>query len=363
MSHLANRHFNFSAGPAALPEPVLQQAQDELLNFHNSGASIMEISHRSAECQAMAAQAEHDLRTLLNISDDYAVLFLHGGASLQFSAIPLNLIGDKKSADYVNTGHWSSKAIKEAQRFTTVNTVASSKEQHFSCIPSFDQWQLNSDAAYLHYAANETIGGVEFCWTPQVDVPLVVDMSSTLLSRPINVDDFDLIYAGAQKNIGPAGLAIVIIRKTLLGKAAKQCPSLLNYQIAADNDSMYNTPPVFAWYMAGLSFQWLKAQGGLSAMETRNRRKAKKLYHAIDSSDFYSNPVAIDSRSLMNIPFTLQDAALDATFLKESKAAGLLSLKGHRAVGGMRASLYNAVSEEAVDALIDFMQAFEQRYG
>jgi phosphoserine aminotransferase len=357
------RCYNFCAGPASLPEPVLEIARDDMLDWHGKGLSLMEMSHRSDEVVGVAKHAEQTLRTLLGIPDDYAVLFLQGGASTQFSAVPLNLLGDKAGADYVNTGQWSKKAIEEAQRYGEVNVVASGKDSNFSTIPPQSGWQLGADPAYLHYVANETIGGVEFFWTPQVDVPLVTDMSSTILSRAIRVEDYGVIYAGAQKNIGPAGLTLVIVRRDLLGKAHPLCPAMLNWQIAADNDSMYNTPPTYALYLAGLVFDWLVEQGGVSAIEVVNRRKAEKLYAAIDGSDFYSNPVEIASRSLMNVPFILANADLDKLFLQESEAAGLLNLKGHRSVGGMRASIYNAVSEEAVDALIAFMQDFEQRNG
>ena len=357
------RCYNFCAGPASLPEPVLEIARDEMLDWHGKGLSLMEMSHRSPEVVGVAERAEQTLRNLLGISDDYAVLFLQGGASTQFSAVPLNLLGDRVSADYINTGQWSKKAIAEAKRYCDVNVAASSEDTNFSTIPPRDSWQLGADAAYLHYTPNETIGGVEYFWTPQVPVPLVADMSSTILSRPINVDDFGVIYAGAQKNIGPAGLTLVIVRRDLLGSADAKCPAMLNWQTAADNDSMYNTPPTYALYLAGLVFDWLARGGGLEAMGAINRRKAQKLYAAIDGSDFYANPVELASRSLMNIPFTLADAALDKQFLQESEAAGLLSLKGHRSVGGMRASIYNAVSEAAVDALIAFMQDFEQRNG
>ena len=357
------RCYNFCAGPASLPESVLQIARDDMLDWHGKGLSLMEMSHRSDEFVGVAQHAEQTLRSLLGISDDYAVLFLQGGASTQFSAVPLNLLGDKRGADYVNTGQWSKKAIEEAQRYGEVNVVASSKDSNFCTIPAQHSWQLGADPAYLHYVANETIGGVEFFWTPPGEVPLVADMSSTILSRQIRVDDFSVIYAGAQKNIGPAGLTLVIVRRDLLGKAHSLCPAMLNWQVAADNDSMYNTPPTFALYLAALVFDWLVEQGGLSAMETLNRRKAQKLYAAIDGSDFYSNPVEIPSRSLMNVPFILANADLDKVFLQESEAAGLLNLKGHRSVGGMRASVYNAVTEEAVDTLIAFMQDFEQRNG
>ena len=358
-----SRSFNFCAGPAALPEPVLEIAREDMLNWHGCGLSFMEMSHRSAEVVGVAEHAERTLRKLLSITDDYAVLFLQGGASTQFSAVPLNLLGGSPSADYVNTGQWSKKAIAEARRFGAVNVVASSEETQFSTIPDSELWQLDSDAAYLHYTPNETIGGVEFSWVPRVNVPLVGDMSSTILSRPVAVEEYGAIYAGAQKNIGPAGLTLVIVRRDLLGKAHALCPAMLNWQTADENDSMYNTPPTFSLYLAALVFDWLEEQGGLTVMEALNRRKAEKLYMAIDSSDFYANPVELASRSLMNIPFTLADANLDKAFLSESEAAGLLNLKGHRSVGGMRASVYNAVPEAAVDALIAFMQGFEARYG
>lgn len=356
-----SRCYNFCAGPAALPEAVLEIAREDMLEWHGKGLSLMEMSHRSPEFVGVAEHAEQTLRDLLGISADYAVLFLQGGASTQFAAVPLNLMGDKGSADYVNTGQWSKKAIAEAKRFGAVNVVASSEDTNFSTIPPRDSWQLGADAAYLHYTPNETIGGVEYFWTPQVDVPLVVDMSSTILSRPIDVAEYGVIYAGAQKNIGPAGLTLVVVRRDLLGRASAACPTMLDWKVAADNDSMYNTPPTFAIYLADLVFSWLQQLGGLQAMEAINRRKAGKLYRAIDDSSFYANPVELASRSLMNVPFTLADDSLDKLFLQESEAAGLLNLKGHRSVGGMRASLYNAVSEEAVDALIAFMQDFEQR--
>lgn len=358
---MSKRKFNFCAGPAALPEEVLQQAAGELVDFRGAGLSVMEMSHRSAEIVAIAEQAEKDFRELLDISDDYAVLFVQGGASTQFSAVPLNLLAGKTTADYVNTGQWSKKAIKEAGKYCQVNVVASSEQDNFTTIPDFDSWQLSQDAAYLHYTPNETIGGVEYFWTPKVDVPLVADMSSTILSRPIDVSEFGVIYAGAQKNIGPAGLTIVVVRKDLLGQANALCPTMLDYKTAADNESMYNTPPTYSIYLAGLVFQWLKNKGGLAAMEKINRAKAEKLYAYVDGSDFYANPVDKACRSLMNIPFTLADDSLDKAFLAQADEAGLLNLKGHRSVGGMRASIYNAVSEEAVDALIDFMKDFESR--
>lgn len=357
------RSYNFCAGPAALPEEVLLRAQQEMLDWNGHGLSVMEMSHRSKEFVAIAEQAEADFRELLNISDDYAVLFVQGGATTQFSSVPLNLLGDKGSADYLNTGQWSKKAIAEAKRYCDVNVVADATDSNFSMIPAFDSWQLNKDAAYLHYTPNETIGGVEFHWVPQVEVPLVADMSSTILSRPIDVSQFGVIYAGAQKNIGPAGLTIAIVRRDLIGNAHAMTPSMLDYAVIDKGDSMTNTPPTYTWYLAGLVFDWLKQRGGLSAQADINERKAKALYGAIDASDFYANPVELASRSWMNVPFTLADAALDKTFLAEAGEAGLLNLGGHRSVGGMRASIYNAVSEEAVQALIDFMAGFEKRHG
>ncbi len=358
-----SRKYNFCAGPAALPEAVLQQAQQEILDWHGVGMSIMEMSHRSDEFVAVASEAERDLRELLSISDDYAVLFLQGGASTQFAAVPLNLMPTGGSADYVHTGQWSKKAIAEAKRYGNVNVVADAAESNYSTIPAFDSWSLDPNAAYLHYTPNETIGGVEFFWEPDVNVPLVADMSSTILSRPIDVNKFGVIYAGAQKNIGPAGLTIAIVRRDLLGNSQAGCPVMLDYKTAADNDSMYNTPPTYSIYLAGLVFKWLKGQGGLAAMEQINRRKASKLYDYIDNSGFYANPVELASRSLMNVPFTLADAALDKQFLVQAEAAGLMNLKGHRSVGGMRASIYNAVGEDAVDALIDFMREFARSNG
>ena len=333
------RCYNFCAGPAALPQAVLEQARDELLDWHGAGLSIMEMSHRSAEIVGIAERAEATLRELMGIGDEYAVLFLQGGASTQFAAVPLNLLGENGTADYVNTGQWSKKAIAEGKRFGSVNVAASSEDTNFTTIPPRDTWKLSADAAYLHYTPNETIGGVEYFWVPEATAPLVVDMSSTILSRPINVADYGVIYAGAQKNIGPAGLTLVIVRRDLLGRAVSHCPAMLNWKTAADNDSMYNTPPTYALYLAGLVFEWLKAQGGLEAIGAINRRKAGKLYAAIDNSAFYANPVEVPSRSLMNVPFTLADDSLDKVFLAEAEQAGLLNLKGHRSVGGMRASI------------------------
>ncbi|MBK1692830.1 3-phosphoserine/phosphohydroxythreonine transaminase [Ectothiorhodospira mobilis] len=356
------RVYNFSAGPAVLPEPVLERARDEMLDWNGTGMSVMEMSHRGKAFVSIAERAEQDLRDLMRVPEDYRVLFLQGGASAQFAAIPMNLLGERRRADYVNTGAWSKKAIAEARKYAEVNVVASSEADGFTTIPPFDTWQRDPQAAYLHYTPNETIGGLEFPWIPDSgDVPLVADMSSTILSRPVDVSRFGLIYAGAQKNIGPAGLTLVIVHDDLIGHAAPQVPSVLDYRVQAEAGSMSNTPPTYGWYLAGLVFQWLKAQGGLEEMETLNRRKAQKLYNAIDNSAFYSNPVEPSARSLMNVPFTLADPELDGVFLKEAEQAGLVNLKGHRSVGGMRASLYNAMPEAGVDALVDFMADFEQR--
>ena len=355
------RCFNFCAGPAALPEAVLAKAQSEMLDWQGRGLSVMEMSHRSEEFVSIASAAEKNLRSLLNISDDYAVLFLQGGATQQFSAIPMNLLNGAKTANYLNTGQWSKKAIKEAGKYCEVNLVASSESDNFASIPARDSWNIDETGAYFHYTPNETIGGVEFFEEPDVSMPLVADMSSTILSRPVDVNRYGLIYAGAQKNIGPSGLTIVIVRRDLLGNAASFTPSMLDYKVHDEAGSMSNTPPAFAWYMAGLVFEWLLEQGGLSAMEEINKRKASKLYGFIDEHPFYANPVAIENRSRMNVPFTLANSDLDKTFLAESEDAGLLNLKGHRSVGGMRASIYNAVPETAVDALIDFMQTFASK--
>lgn len=357
-----SRSFNFCAGPAALPEAVLAKAQSDLLNWQGRGLSVMEMSHRSEEFVGIATAAEQNLRKLLNISDDYGVLFLQGGATQQFSAIPLNLLNGAKTANYLNTGQWSKKAIKEAGKYCDVNVVASSEAGNFANIPARESWNVDEAGAYFHYTPNETIGGVEFFAEPEVDMPLVADMSSTILSRSIDVNRYGLIYAGAQKNIGPSGLTIVIVRRDLLGNAHGLTPSMLDYKVHDGADSMSNTPPAFAWYMAGLVFEWLLEQGGLSAMEEINLRKSGKLYDFIDEHPFYANPVAKDCRSRMNVPFTLADSELDKKFLAESEAEGLLNLKGHRSVGGMRASIYNAVPEAAVDTLIDFMRNFASKY-
>ncbi|PJA31545.1 MAG: 3-phosphoserine/phosphohydroxythreonine transaminase [Zetaproteobacteria bacterium CG_4_9_14_3_um_filter_53_7] len=354
------RKFNFSAGPAMLPTAVIERAQAEMLDWNGSGMSVMEMSHRGKEYMSIAAKAEKDLRDVMGIPDNYKVLFLQGGASSQFAAIPLNLMGDKKSADYINTGMWSKKAISEAKRYGTVNIAADTSGDGFTSVPTQAELKLNPDAAYVHYTPNETIGGVEFDYIPETNgVPLIADMSSTILSRPIDVSKFGMIYAGAQKNIGPAGLTIVIIRDDLLGKASDITPTMFNYTVQVENDSMYNTPATYSWYVAGLVFEWLKEQGGLEGMAVVNKRKADKLYAAIDATDFYGSPVAKNARSWMNVPFTLADAELDAAFLKGASERGLVTLKGHRSVGGMRASIYNAMPEAGVDALVAWMQEFE----
>ena len=352
--------YNFSAGPAVLPKAVLQQAQAELCDWHGSGMSVMEMSHRGKEYMGIQAQAEADLRELMGIPANYKVLFLQGGASQQFAMVPLNLLRGKLSADYVNTGEWSKKAISEAKKFSHVNVAANNADKNCSYVPAFDTWKRDSAAAYLHYTPNETIGGVEFNWVPNITtLPLVADMSSSILSRAVDVSKFGLIYAGAQKNIGPAGLTIVIVRDDLVGHAPSGLPAMLDYQTHAENDSMYNTPPTYGIYMAGLVFQWLKKNGGINAMETANIAKAKLLYDAINNSaGFYVCPVAVPDRSRMNIPFTLDNAALDGEFLKQADARGLLQLKGHRSVGGMRASIYNAMPLAGVQALVDFMHEF-----
>ncbi|MGI9304999.1 MAG: 3-phosphoserine/phosphohydroxythreonine transaminase [Gammaproteobacteria bacterium] len=356
--------YNFSAGPAVLPAPVLQRARDEMLDWRGCGASVMEMSHRSSEFMSIAERAEADLRELLAIPADYHVLFLQGGASSQFAMVPLNLLRGHGRADYINTGHWSKKAIAEARRFCDVNVAASSQDTNFTSIPPLADWRLSRDAAYVHYTPNETIGGVEFHWMPDIgDKPLAADLSSTILSRPVDVSRFGVIYAGAQKNIGPAGLTVVVARKDLIAESPSDAPTMMSYHAHAAAGSMLNTPPVYAWYIAGLVFEWLKGQGGLEAMRERNARKATRLYRAIDDSDFYRNPVEPASRSWMNVPFTLVDDTLDKRFLREAADNGLQNLKGHRSVGGMRASIYNAMPEDGVKALTAFMAEFERRNG
>lgn len=350
-----------------MPTEVLQKAQAELLDWQGLGASVMEISHRSGDYVAVATQAEQNLRQLLDISDDYAVLFLQGGAALQFASVPLNLLNGGV-ADYLDTGAWSSKAYKEALRYQSaglgrVNLVASGADSRYTEVPEHPTWQLSDNARYFHYCSNETIHGVQIFDTPKVDVPIVADMSSNILSAPIDVNDFGLIYAGAQKNIGPAGLTLVIVRKDLLEQVSPWCPSVMNYKAQMEADSMLNTPATFSWYLAGLVFEWLLAQGGVAHIAKINEQKADLLYGTIDASSFYHNDVKRAYRSVMNVPFRLADETLDKLFLQKSQAAGLLNLKGHRAVGGMRASIYNAVSLQAVQALVDFMVDFEKTHG
>ena len=357
--------FNFSAGPAVLPKQVLQRAADEMLDWHGSGMSVMEMSHRGPEFIAIAEKAEADLRRLLGIPDDYEVLFLQGGAVGENAFVPMNLLGDSKVIDFVNTGEWSKKSIKEAKKYAQVNVAASGEDKHFTYVPARETWKLSSDAAYVHVCTNETIGGVEYHWTPDVGVvPLVADMSSHILSRPIDVSKYGVIYAGAQKNAGPAGLTIVIVRKALLDRALPITPSAFHWKEQAEADSMLNTPPTYSVYIAGLVFEWLLAQGGLKGIEQRNVAKAKLLYDYLDgSSGFYFNPVRKEDRSRMNIPFKLRDESLDGAFLKGAHARGLLQLKGHRSVGGMRASIYNAMPIEGVQALVDYMRDFERSNG
>lgn len=365
-----SRIWNFSAGPAVLPEEVLTQVRDEMLDWHGCGMSVLEMSHRGREFTGIIEQAEADLRELLAVPANYRVLFMQGGAIAENAIIPLNLLGDKTSADYVVTGSWSEKSEKEARKYCNVNLAASSKADGYNSVPRPESWQLSDDPAYLFICTNETIGGVEYAFTPDMaalgkpNVPIVADMSSHILSRPLDVSQYGLIFGGAQKNIGPAGLTLVIVRDDLIGHARAECPSAFDFKIVADNGSMYNTPPTFAIYVAGLVFQWIKRQGGLAAMERINGRKAGMLYRCIEESGgFYRNPVEAVSRSRMNVPFTLRDTALDAVFLAEATAAGLMSLKGHKSVGGFRASIYNAMPEAGVQALVEFMRNFEKQYG
>lgn len=359
-----SRVFNFSAGPAMIPQAVLEKAQSEMLDWNGTGMSTMEMSHRGKDYMSIANKAMADLREVMAIPDTHEILFLQGGASSQFAMIPMNLLRGKKTADYINTGAWSKKAIAEAKKYCDVNIAATTEEGKFSNAPSQEELKLNPDAAYVHYTPNETIGGVEFDYIPETNgVPLVADMSSTILSRPIDVSKFAVIYAGAQKNIGPAGLTVVIVRKDLIGETIDGTPSMFDYKTHADNDSMSNTPPTYGWYLAGLVFAWIKDQGGLTKMAEINERKAGKLYAAIDGSDFYGSPVAINNRSLMNVPFTLKDAELDKVFLEEAAKQNLVTLKGHRSVGGMRASIYNAMPEAGIDALVKFMGEFAAKHG
>ena len=357
------RAFNFSAGPAALPEAVLCQAREELLEWGGARASVMEISHRGKEFMALAEESEHDLRELLAVPSNYKVLFLQGGATQHFAQIPMNFARRDQAADYVVTGAWGEKAVREGSPYVRTRLAATSIDSHYTCIPARAQWDLDASAAYVHYTPNETIHGVEFQDIPAVgNVPLVADMSSDILSRPLDVSRFGLIYAGAQKNIGASGLVVMIVRDDLLARCPRDIAKIFNYAEHAANGSLLNTPNTFGWYLAGLVFKWLKAEGGLAAIGARNRAKADLLYATIDESGFYTNAVEHSARSLMNVPFTLPRAELDARFLAESRAAGLLALKGHKAVGGMRASIYNAVSLEAVQVLADFMRDFARRH-
>ena len=358
-----SRVYNFSAGPAALPLAVLEQIRNDIPDWLGLGMSVMEVSHRGKDFVELAARAEKNLRSLMGVPDDYSVLFTQGGATLQMAMAPLNLAGPEDTADYVLTGSWGKKASGEAGKFCNVNVAADASDRNFTYIPDEADWQRTDGAAYLHITPNETIAGVEFNFVPQGDTLIVADMSSNILSRPIDVSDYGVIYAGAQKNIGPAGITLVVVRNDLLERVRPNNPHLMTWKSYAESDSMTNTPPTFAWYVADLVFQWLLDQGGVEAMAEINARKAERLYAAIDGSDFYTNPVALDCRSRMNVPFILADDALDKTFLEESAAEGLANLKGHRSVGGMRASIYNAVTEEAVGALIDFMAEFERKYG
>jgi len=364
-----SRVLNFSAGPAALPESVLRRAAEEMLDWHGTGVSVMEMSHRSAAFQSIYMQAEADFRELLAVPSNYRILFMQGGAIAENAIVPMNLLGERTCADYVVTGSWSSKSQKEARKFAQVNIAASSEAGGFTNIPAMDTWQMSADPAYLFLCSNETIGGVEYHFDPDLstlghgDVPIVADMSSNILSRPLDVSRYGLIFGGAQKNIGPAGLTFVIVRDDLLGRAHQDCPSAFDYRLVAENDSMYNTPPTYAIYIAGLVFQWLRAQGGLEAIAERNAAKAALLYETIDQSGFYENRIDVACRSRMNVPFLLKDEALDSVFLEESAAAGLVQLKGHKSVGGMRASIYNAMPLAGVNVLVDFMRDFEKRKG
>ena len=356
-----SRIYNFSAGPAMLPAEVLARAGDEMLDWRGSGMGVMEMSHRGKEFMGIAAEAEADLRSLLAIPANYKVLFLQGGATLQFAQIPMNLLAGKGKADYVVTGEWSKKAVKEAKNYCDVAVAATSEDKNFTYAPK--KWNVRKDAAYVHYCSNETIGGVEYHSIPHADIPLVADTSSHFLSRPLDVSKFGLIYAGAQKNAGPAGLTFVIVRDDLIGKAAKGTPTVMDYKAQADADSMLNTPASYSMYVAGLVFKWLQQQGGLAAIEQKNIQKAKLLYDVLDASKFFHNPVAKEDRSRMNVPFTLKDAALDAEFLKGAEKKGMVQLKGHRSVGGMRASIYNAMPVDGVRELVSYMKEFEQKHG
>ena len=358
-----NQVYNFSAGPAALPSAVLERLKTDLPEFRDAKASVMEISHRGVDFMALAKKAEQDLRDLMSIPDNYRVLFLQGGASQQFSMVPINLLRGKKIANYANTGHWSEKAIHEGSRYCDVNVCTDSTKNGFTDIEDYSNWMIDPDGAYLHYTPNETIAGLEFDYIPEVGMPLVADMSSSILSRTIDVSKFGLIYAGAQKNIGVSGLTVVIIREDLMGKVVVQQPVLFDYTTQANKDSMYNTPCTFAWYSAALVFEWLKQLGGIESISKHNKNKSQLLYKAIDQSDFYSNNVATRFRSRMNVPFFTPNPELDKLFIEDALNENLLALKGHRAIGGIRASIYNSMSMEGVEALVSFMSDFEKKYG
>lgn len=345
-----------------LPKPVLEQAQRELIDWQGRGFSVMEVSHRSDAFLEIVEQSEQRLRQLMDIPEHYKIALMQGGATAQFSIVPMNLFSSRKQADYIETGIWSSKAISHGQKLGQINVAASSKKENFTLIPSFTTWQLQTDADYVHYTPNETIHGVEFPFVPDTgDVPLVADFSSSILSQPIDVTQFGVIYAGAQKNIGPSGITLIIIREDLLERVAPEIPEVFTYKTFIKEHSLLNTPPTFAWYLANLTFKWLQDEGGIEEMAKRNQRKSEKLYAAIDASDLYHNPVNPNCRSRMNVPFTIADEALNELFLQQAEEVGLVALRGHRSVGGMRASLYNAMPEAGVDALIAFMHEFEQR--
>ena len=355
--------YNFSAGPAALPSVVLERLKSDLPEFRDAKASVMEISHRGVDFMTLAKKAEQDLRDLMCIPDNYKVLFLQGGASQQFSMVPINLLRGKTIANYANTGHWSEKAIREGSRYCDVNVCTDSAKSGFTDIEDFSSWKIDPDGAYLHYTPNETIAGLEFDYIPDVDMPLVADMSSSILSMPIDVSKFGVIYAGAQKNIGVSGLTVVIVRDDLIGKVVQHQPVLFDYSTQANNDSMYNTPCTFAWYSAALVFEWLKELGGIESITQHNKNKSQLLYKAIDQSDYYSNNVATRFRSRMNVPFFTPSPSLDKLFIQDALNENLLALKGHRTIGGIRASIYNAMSMEGVEALVSFMGDFEKNSG
>ena len=356
-----NRKYNFGAGPAALPLSVLEEIKSEILNWRDLGLSVLEISHRSDEFQQIANEAALDFKDLLNISEEYCVLFLHGGATLQNAMIPLNFSSSEATVSYVNSGYWAKRALNEAQKFTKVEIAASSEESNYSYFPKQEYWEINNTSRYIHITPNETIGGISLRKVDTIEIPLIADYSSSILSEPLDIEKFGMIYGGAQKNIGPAGMGFSVIKKDLLNKAQEITPTMLNYNTYFETFSMYNTPPIFSWYVAGKVFKWLKNLGGLNKISEINNRKSKKIYNFIDNSDFFLNNIQEDSRSIMNIPFQLRDESLNKKFLVESEDCNLIALKGHRSVGGMRASIYNAMPEEGVDSLMDFMDSFERK--